>query len=62
MNNIMKSAIANIEGANTRAKLDKVEHGLARVYDAGFFTEKEYATLDKKIVDKFLLLNHWLLY
>ena len=61
MTNI-ESAIARIEGANTRDKLGKVEHGLARVYDAGFFTQKEYETLDKKIVDKFLLLNHWSLY
>ena len=60
MTNI-ESAIARIEGANTRDKLDKVEHGLARVYDAGFFTQKEYATLDKKIVDKFMLFNHLLI-
>tara|TARA_R110000772_G_scaffold82952_1_gene175657 strand:+ start:47 stop:232 length:186 start_codon:yes stop_codon:yes gene_type:complete len=58
MTNI-ESAINNIERANTRNKLSTIEHGLARVYDAGFFTEKEYALLDNKIVDKFTLLNHW---
>jgi|TARA_R110000744_G_scaffold219127_2_gene337904 hypothetical protein len=54
-----ESALQYIDSATTRNKLSTIEHGLARVYDAGFFTEKEYALLDEKIVDKFILLNHW---
>lgn len=48
----------NIESATSRRQLDRIEHGLARVYDAGFLTEKEYLLLDNKIVDKFISLDN----
>ena len=51
----------NIESITSRPELDRLEQGLESVYDAGFLTEMEYSMLCEKIVDKFLLLNHWAL-
>lgn len=47
-----QTALRRIANAKTTADLQKVEAGLTRVYDAGFFTENEFMRLDGKILDR----------
>ena len=47
-----KSALQRINNAKTAKALQKVEAGITRVYNAGFFTENEFMRLDGKILDK----------
>jgi len=51
MNNY-QSAIKRINNAKTENSLQKVESGITRVYNAGFFTENEFMRLDGKILNK----------
>tara|TARA_R110001606_G_C15231120_1_gene635104 strand:+ start:755 stop:931 length:177 start_codon:yes stop_codon:yes gene_type:complete len=47
-----QTALRRIANAKTTKDLQKVEVGLTRVYDAGFFTENEFMRLDGKILDR----------
>ena len=47
-----QTALRRIANAKTKEDLQKVEAGLTRVYDAGFFTENEFMRLDGKILDR----------
>jgi len=47
-----QTALRRIANAKTTTDLQKVEAGLTRVYDAGFFTENEFMRLDGKILDR----------
>lgn len=51
MNNY-QSALQRINNAKTAKALQKVEAGITRVYNAGFFTENEFMRLDGKILNR----------
>ncbi len=51
-----QSASKRINTAETIDKLAKVETGINRVYDAGFFTANQLMRLDNKIVDQYIKL------
>ena len=53
-----KSAISRINSAQTIDDLHRVGKGLARVYDVGQLTGREYMRLDLKLCDRVNLL-HW---
>ena len=53
-----KSAISRINSAKTIDDLHRVGKGLARVYDVGQLTGREYMRLDLKLCDRVNLL-HW---
>ena len=53
-----KSAISRINSARTIDDLHRVGKGLARVYDVGQLTGREYMRLDVKLCDRVNLL-HW---
>ena len=53
-----KSAISRINSAQTIDDLHRVGKGLARVYDVGQLTGREYMRLDVKLCDRINLL-HW---
>jgi hypothetical protein len=52
-----KSAIKRIQQAATLQELSRVDKGLDRVYQVGFFTEYEFALLDHMLSDKFYSLS-----
>ena len=53
-----RSAISRINSAQTIDDLHRVGKGLARVYDVGQLTGREYMRLDVKLCDRINLL-HW---
>ena len=53
-----RSAISRINSAKTIDDLHRVGKGLARVYDVGQLTGREYMRLDLKLCDRVNLL-HW---
>ena len=53
-----RSAISRINSARTIDDLHRVGKGLARVYDVGQLTGREYMRLDLKLCDRVNLL-HW---
>jgi hypothetical protein len=48
-----------INKADTSEELDKVDRSLCRIYSAGIFTEKQFARLDIKIVEKRIKLEEY---
>ena len=52
LNDNYQSALKRIKNAKTENALQKVEAGITRVYNAGFFTENEFMRLDGKILNK----------
>ena len=53
MNNY-ESALRRINKAKTIKELQKVETGISRVHDAGFFTDHQFMRLDENIVDQYI--------
>tara|TARA_R110000868_G_scaffold389457_1_gene658686 strand:+ start:351 stop:542 length:192 start_codon:yes stop_codon:yes gene_type:complete len=53
-----KSAIKRIQEATTLQELSRVDKGLVRVYQVGFFSEYEFALLDHMLGDKFYSLSN----
>ena len=53
-----KSAIKRIQESTTLQELSRVDEGLVRVYQVGFFTNYEFALLDNMVSDKFYSLSN----